>query len=196
MKKWTVVIMALVLLTVIGLASAAVPSISIGDITQGGGLTSSTGAALEDNFILDPTEASVAIQTVIKQMFDFVNGTSPAQPPAKYFTEEVLQLIKAKLPVTIPADDLVVNEIVPLYIANYDAAYGDVTKEFFFAVEYDAGKAVVVLLGLIDAAGNIEWIVVDAVAIEDGGLAVTFPQDVLLQMEKAADIMMVIFCKQ
>jgi len=192
MKKWTAMIVTLVLLAVIGLASATVPSISTGDTTQGGGSTASTGVAIEEGFVLEPTDTPETIQNEIQQMFDFVNGTDPQQPAAQYFSDEVQQMIAEKLPETVAADNLVVNEIVPLVMANYDSAYGDVTTEFTFATEYVEGETVVVLLGLIDVDGNIEWVAVDAVAVEGGGLAVTFPQDVLLQMEQATDIMMVV----
>ena len=194
MKKWTAMIVALILLVTLSAASAGVPSISTGDTTrQGGKATASTGVEIPDGFVLEPKDAGDVVQNEIKDMFNFVNATSPAQSLVGYFSDEVQQMIMAKLPDTVALNSLQANEITELYIQNYDTAYGDVTKEFTFATQYAIDQAVVVLIGLVDAAGDIVWVAVDAVAIEGGGLAITFPQEVLLQMEQAAEIMMVVF---
>ena len=192
MKKWTAMIAALILLVTLSAASAGVPSISTGDTTQGGKATTSTGEEIPDGFVLEPKDAGDVVQNEIKDMFNFVNATSPAQSLVGFFTDEVQQMIMAKLPDTVALNSLQANEITELYIKNYDTAYGDVTKEFTFATQYAADQAVVVLIGLVDAAGDIVWVAVDAVAIEGGGLAITFPQEVLLQMEQAAELMMVV----
>jgi hypothetical protein len=185
----------MLLLTVVG-ANAAVPSISTSDTTQTESTTASTGATVSDDFKIFIVETPESTQQVISNLYDFVNATEQTQPPARYFSEETQQMIQEKLLDNASLDSLAVNEIVSLKVENYDTAYGDVTVEFSFATEYEIGKAVVVLLGLTDAAGNIEWIAVDAVAVEGGGLSAIFPQDVLLKMEQSSAVTMVVFNEQ
>ena len=193
MKKLTALFLCMGILFIMSAAGAAVPSISTSDTTQVVSITPSSDAVSHENFAIFPTEPKDPMKEAIKEMYDFVNVTSPSQALAGFFLPEDQAKLAEKIPAALTPDMLDVNEMTPLGIVNYDVEYGDVDVRFSFATEYEAGKAVVALLGLMDAQENFQWIALDAVAADDGDIVVKFTQEACLKMETAVEMVLIIF---
>lgn len=184
---------ALVLVMVLAAANAGVPSISTNDTTQIKDMKASASETIDQGFILNVVEPPKVVQNEIQSFYQYVNNETGTKAPIGYFPEAVQQAVQEKLPEDIAEDTLQVNEMISLQTYNYDTKYGDVTVEIAFATVYQEGSTVVVLVGLSDADGNIEYVVVDAYVTPSGSLMVVFPQELLLRMEKAAAIPLVVF---
>ena len=97
----------------------------------------------------------------------------------------------AKLPEKITAADLEINEFVTLEEKAYTKSYGAVKTSFSFTTVYKPTQTLIALVGVytgeVDENGEfiVEWIVLDAVANEDGSVEVIFPEEVMLQIQSA-----------
>ncbi len=196
MKKLTAIFLCIGILFIVSAAGAAVPSISTFDSTQVVSITSSADEINDTNFAIFPVEPKDPMKEEIKKMYDFVTAETPLKALAGYFTQEDQDKIAEKIPESLTPDMLDANEITPLAIVNYDVVYEDVYVEFSFATKYEAGKAVVGFLGLMDSQGNIQWVALNATVADGGGVICEFTEEICLQMEKAVEMVLIIFSEQ
>jgi len=103
----------------------------------------------------------------------------------------VTESVSTSLPEKITAADLEINEFVTLEEKAYTKSYGAVKTSFSFTTVYKPTQTLIALVGVytgeVDENGEfiVEWIVLDAVANEDGSVEVIFPEDVMLQIQNA-----------
>lgn len=126
-------------------------------------------------------ETLAAIEEVVKA------GT----PVIEYFPEETQEDVKAVLPAEVKAEELELNELVGLSVKGFE----EVAKEadeiriaIAFTTKYDPDQKVFPLIGLVDANGNVTWILVEGEVQADGSILLTIPADVLEQMGNAASV--------
>lgn len=81
----------------------------------------------------------------------------------------------------LDAQTLNVNELMPLAVSNYDPSYGNVTLSFQFKTPYAQDEAVLVLIGIQNAATEaIEWTAFEGVGTgEEGAVQVAFTPEIL-----------------
>ena len=107
--------------------------------------------------------ATEAAKNVVEVMHQFVANLE------EYFKStgnaSVVDDIKA-----ITGKSFDINEVSPFVVENYDESKGDIEFTMEFPTEYKAGAKVAVLIGVIDAKGNIEWNVVEGDVQQNGGI--------------------------
>lgn len=201
MKKFVSIIIALVLVLSVS-ASASVVSKTSTDTTQVETVESMTeGVVIEEGFAVVVTPDAVEVVEEIKSMFVFVNEEK--QAPVNYFPEETKEQIKtvlaAKLELAPEADlsevinleEMEINEFVTFQTVEYKEEYGDVKVNFTFVTEYAQEQNLVALVSLfngeVDEEGKqiVEWLVLEAEALEDGTVAVVIPQAEMLKIQSA-----------
>lgn len=189
MKKWTSILITVLLILSITTAFAAVPSKTTTNASTVTTVVSASGVELADDFkVAVAVEESAPVVNEISKIFTFV---SSGNAPVDYFPAEVKEEIVAKLPETIVSADVEINEFVSIDQTAYTEAYGDVKVSFSFTTSYTPKQALVALVGIftgeVDENGEpiVEWIVLDAIANEDGSVEVTFTQEAMLKMQAA-----------
>lgn len=174
MKKFLSVLMALVLVLTAAAALADVPSKTTSDLSPVTGVET-TGAASSD-FSVTTTEDAAVVTEEVAALYAFVNNETAPAAPIAYFPAEVQADVAAALPEGTDLNTLQLNDFITLQATNYTEEIGDVVVKVDFVTEYKVGQQMVGLLGLYDAEGNVEWVVVKAEVKEDGAVAVTIPQ--------------------
>lgn len=170
-------------------AFAAVPSKTTTNATVVTTIVSTTGVEIAETFSVAVAEDAEPVAKEIEKIYTFV--TTNEAPVIEYFPEEVKTEIIAKLPETIAAEEVEINEFVTIEQMEYTEEYGDVQVTFSFTTVYAPEQNLVALVGLfsgeVDENGEpvVEWIVLDAVATEDGSVEITFTQDAMLKMQAA-----------
>lgn len=86
-----------------------------------------------------------------------------------------------------------VDEFMPLAVSGVETiGDADVNVGFNLATKYEMGESVVVLIGVVnDLTGEVEWVALEGVGTEDGGIVVTFPAAVLAAIENGTAMMAV-----
>lgn len=188
MKKFLalVTLLCMVLTSTAALASS-VPSKTADDLTQVEVGTTETGVVPETSFAVAVTEPTEKITAEVTAMQEFV---AEAKPVVEFFPAETQEAIAAVLPETVKAEEVVVYELAPVAVSNYDEAYGDVTVDFAFATVFPEDSEVIVLLGLPGAEDAIEWIVKTG-TVSEGKVSVVFTQEELAVMN-VEDALMVV----
>lgn len=126
-------------------------------------------------------ETLTAIEEVVKA----------GKPVIEFFPEETQQEVAAALPADVKAEDLELNELVGLSVAGFEAVAKEADEiriAIAFTTKYDPAQKVFPLVGLVDAAGNVTWILVEGEVQADGSVLLTIPADVLEQMGNAASV--------
>ena len=92
------------------------------------------------------------------------------------------------------AENVTVNEFVPVVVDNYNAELGNVKVSFKFSTPYEAGKKVVVLVGIVDPlTGEVEWVALEGEGTGvDGAIAVEFTPEVLEAIQNGTAMMAVV----
>jgi len=190
MKKWTSILVTVLLVLSMTTAFAAVPSKTTTNTAAVTTITSVSGAELAETFKVTVAEADD--EDVVKEIQKIYTFVSDGNAPVEYFPVEVKEQIVAKLPETIVAADVEINEFVTIDQTDYEESYGDVKASFRFTTVYAPEQSLVAVVGIFtgEVAENgepiVEWIVLDAVANEDGTVEVTFTADAMLKIQNAA----------
>lgn len=190
MKKWMSILVAALLVLSMTTAFAAVPSKTTSNATTVTAVVTTTGVAVAEDFKVEVVvEESAPVVQEITKIATFVAENSA--PVVEYFPVEVKEQIVAKLPETVVTEEVEINEFVTIDQTAYTETYGDVKTSFSFTTVYAPEQTLVALVGIftgeVDENGEpiIEWIVLDAIANEDGTVEVTFTQDAMLKMQSA-----------
>ena len=144
-----------------------------------------TSAATEDEIDLtvELVDRDEMKQQVIDEIENFGKKLSEGSKAVECFAPEIQEKIAEKIPET---DDLEINEIAPLFAANYDEAYGDVYVVIKFITEYAPEQELVAAVGTYaDAESEAEWYILDAEALEDGTVKVLFTAECLKAVQAA-----------
>jgi hypothetical protein len=91
-----------------------------------------------------------------------------------------------------------VFEFMPLVVANYDAAYGDLTMNFKFKTPYAKDEKVLVLIGIPNAeTGEMEWTSFEGVVTgEEGAVQVQFTSEILLAIQNSNALLAVVSAEE
>lgn len=189
MKKFLALVTLICMVLAASVAFAAFPSKTADDLTQIGVVETTTGVAIDPSFTIAVTDPTEAITAQVDSMRAVVEAE---QPLLTYFPEEVQQQVVAVMPADFDVNAAVAYELVPVTVANYDEAYGDVAAEFTFATAFPEGTQVVVLLGMpnAEAENGMDWIVKQG-TVAKGVVRLQFAQEELVRMQ-ADDALMVI----
>ena len=188
MKKFLALMTIVCMVLTASVAFAAFPSKTAEDLTQVGTVESTTGVEVDPTFAIVVAEPTEEINAEVEAMRELVEAE---QPLLTYFPEEVQQEVVAAMPETFDANTAVAYEVVTVAAANYDETYGDVAAEFTFATEFAEETKVVVLIGLPNAEGGMDWVVKSGVVV-NGAVRIEFTKDelVLMQSENALMVIM------
>lgn len=197
MKKWLTMLMAMLMMLTVVSAYAAVPSKTTADMTQTQDVTSASGAELPDTVVVEVVKNDEKVEAEIAELYTFVNNPAASKAPIEYFPVEVQMNVQEHLTAMgVPEDydikQMEINEFVAIDEFGYEEQYGDIVARFSFATKYAKGTKLVGLLGIygneMDANGNylVEWMVVEAEALEDGSVALVLPQELMLRIQAAS----------
>lgn len=172
-------ILSCLLALVVALASLSVacaefvPSINSSNVVNVSTVVSASGAVLPADFgvaVAPQSETTIALATEIAEF-------AKSAPVADYFGEEVMASVATMIPAIVNTSALKVDELLPMVVSNYDAAYGDVILTLSAAAVYSENDVVVVLAGVV-IDGVLTWIPLEA-SVTGGAVNVVFTQEVL-----------------
>ena len=119
---------------------------------------------------------------------DFSRATDNAGNQPESLTDMLLTGEKAN-------DTLTASEIIPVVAENFSTAAMSESVEITYEIptdtKYVAGEKVAVMVGIVDANGNIQWIVLDGVTTANG-VKVAFPGDIIAKMQDNGVVMSVV----
>ena len=162
MKKLIcLVLAALLCVGAVAMAESSVPSKTTGDFSQIGESNSSTGAAIKDDFKIEPVkndkisdEQKAACDKQIAEMTAAVNATGSVVSYFSGLTDTNGESVD--LVAVLNTDKPKVKEVVPMTMENYDPAYGDVSVSQSFATQYYENEPVVLVVTYIDPETGLE----------------------------------------
>lgn len=197
MKKWLTMLTAMMMVLTVATASAAVPSKTTADVTQTQEVTSASGEALPSTMTVEVVKGDEKVEKEIEKLYTFVNDPTGSKAPIEYFPAEVQtqvqeQLVTMGLTENYDVKQMQINEFVAIKEIGYEQQYGDIVTTFSFATKYVKGTKLVGLLGIysdkMDENGNylVEWVVVEAEALEDGSVAFVLPQEQMARIQAAS----------
>lgn len=182
MKKLIcLVLAALLCVGAVAMAETSVPSKTTGDMATATGVKTESGAASNVTIALGAGSAEAQ-----KAAEDEVAKLAASKSADDYFGVSVSSLLGT--------ENVNVHEFMSFSVDNYDEAEGAVTANFCLSTPYKANERVVVMVGVRNAKGEIEWIPVEGVGTGvNGEIAVTFPAEVLAAIQASgADPMMAV----
>ena len=144
-----------------------------------------------ENLVVAVVE-SEAVDEAVEEIKKMV---AEEKPVIEYFPEETQEEVKAVLPETVKAEDLELNEFVGMAVDNFEQVVeeaDEVRVIIAFTTKYDPEQEVFPLIGLVDEAGNVTWVLIEAEVQEDGSLMLIIPTDVLEKMGNAASVQVAI----
>ncbi len=189
MKKWFTLMIAALLICTMTAAYATVPSKSTTNATVINTVVSTTGVEIAETFSLTVTEDKEPVVNEIQKIYSFV--TENNAPVIEYFPVEVKEQIVSKLPENIVPEEVEINEFITIETIEYVEEYDDIEVSFALTTLYTPEQSLIALVGIfngeVDENGEavVEWIVLDAIANEDGTVVITFTQDALIKMQTA-----------
>ena len=151
MKK-SVLCILLVLAMLSGMtvfAESAVKSVTASEIIV------PSGAVVTEPIVvyLPPIEEETLEMEVFEEIVAFVQ--EQAAPVVEYFPEETIAAVVEKLPETIQAENLTMDEFFPVREIGYEEHYGEVEAVFEFAVRYKDEDVVIALVGVPAEAEDV-----------------------------------------
>ena len=200
MKRMLCAFVAITLLFAAATASAAVVSKTTTDNTTVNNIVSVDNTVIEETFVVEIAQDEEEVVQEITNLYTFVVAEQKA--PVEYFPVEVQEKVAEILPEEVKAETLECTEFVTVRELGYKETYGDVVVNFSFTTQYKAQQKVVVLMGFytgeVDEAGNpiVEWMPIEATALEDGTLDVTMTQEMLVKFGEAKTVAMAVLSEQ
>lgn len=145
------------------------PSASTDSVNQATTTTAGVTASI------DTTKADAKAQTAQKAE---VEKLAAAESPKAYFgTVKDADGKEVDLEALLGTKDLKVLEMQPLVISGYDKATGELPIVLTFATPYEKGAKVVVMIGFVTDNG-VEWIAVEGVGTDKGGIEFKLPAEI------------------
>lgn len=147
--------------------------------------------AVEEVAAEELTVAVVESEEVNKAVEAVEELVKAGTPVVEYFPAETQEEVKAALPEAVKAEELELNEFVGLTVEGFEKAAeeaDEVRLVIAFTTKYDPEQKVFPLIGLVDANGNVTWVLVEAEVQADGSVMLIIPADVLEQMGNAASV--------
>lgn len=140
----------------------------------------------------DLNVALVKTEAVDDTINDLKKLADEGAAPITYFPkEEVQDKVAEKLPAGVAAKDLEVKEVVGLSVEGVESLEGKVdavAMAVSFTTPYNPSQTVFPVIGLVDAEGNVDWVLVEGTVQEDGSILLTIPAELLAKMAKAASV--------
>ena len=193
MKKRVFAVLVCVMLCM-SVSALAVPESTTQDAASVTDVETSTGVAVDGNFVIEITGEQAYATTELGVLAAFLQKNEVA--PAEYFaqSEEVREEIIDLVPEDFDIDTLSLYEFAPLSSANYASDYGNVIATMTFATKYQPEQTLVAMVGIVtgvDEDGNqiVEWTALKAEAIanesdpEQGYVQVYIPQALQLEIQ-------------
>ena len=155
--------------------SAAVPSITMGELVNMSGETTQTEDSTEGLIVyLANFETTAEEQKVLDEIAAHVEE----KPVAEFFGEETMTAAAAVLPEETDVSALHMDEFFALKVDGYKDEHGDVETVFAFYTEYPAEAKLVGMVGILAEDGTVTWIPV-AAEVVDGKVKVVLTQEVM-----------------
>lgn len=176
MKKIVCAMLAALMALSCALALAeAVPSKTVTDIT--------TVTSWTEN---DPDKAVIIVVEPSEKVKEYIDGAveaidSGAKKPVELFTEETRAAIAE---VVSDPDSLEINEMIPIDVINYTLEDGYVTAIFTTITPYSPEQTLVGVISFLNG-DEVQEMVLEAKANEDGTVTVKFPVEVMAEFLKA-----------
>ena len=193
MKKRVFAVLVCVMLCM-SVSALAVPESTTQDAASVTDVETSTGVAVDGNFVIEITGEQAYATTELGVLAAFLQKNEVA--PAEYFaqSEEVREEIIDLVPEDFDIDTLSLYEFAPLSSANYASDYGNVIATMTFATKYQPEQTLVAMVGIVtgvDEDGNqiVEWTALKAEAVENeedpemGYVRIYFPQELVPEIE-------------
>lgn len=199
MKKMAFALAVALMTLAMSTAFAATPSKTTTDVTQVKEVVTvnedgTTTAA--EGWNLAVAEDSDEVTNEIANIYAHV--VTAGNSAVSYFPAATQEALAEVVGEDVDLKTLTMNEFVTLELTGYENITDDAKVTFTFTTKYEAGKKVPVVVGLYngqrDANGQyiVEWVVLDAEALENGDLSVVFPADVLAQINDAVAVSMAV----
>ena len=133
-------------------------------------------------------KSETANNTVITVDFSKTNTDNTTGKQPESLSEMLLTGEKAN-------DTLTASEIIPVVAENFSTVAMnesvEITYEISTDTKYVAGEKVAVMVGIVDANGNIQWSVLDGTTTANG-VEVALPGDIIAQMQGDGIVMSVV----
>lgn len=172
MKKFVSMILALALVLTSCVAFAATPSFGGGNLTEAKGFVV---YIVDENELPDWFSAKAEAVAATENVLDCFDDATKAGVVGAFDT----------------ADDLTVYELNGVACAGYEESMGDVAVEILFPTVFTADQQVAVVLGFNNGE-TMDWAVLDASALENGDVEMTFTADMLTRMMSEVGMLLVI----
>lgn len=194
MRKLFCLLLVLVCIGSAALA-ATVPSKTTADLNTTTKITTESGETV-DSLVIIPIADAGESKAAYAQKLAVCNGelkklaevVAQTNSIEGYFGE-----VKNAAGETVSLADKSVDEFMPLLVSGVETiGEANVKVGFRFATTYAVDEAVVVLIGVVNAeTGAVEWIALEGVGTEDGGIEVVFTAELLAAIQ-SGDAMMAI----
>lgn len=194
MKKFlSMMLVAVLLISVAAFAQASSPSRSASDLTSVRPSTSTSSTAA-DTTAPEVTIATVAATPEFTAVLDDIQAfiSTGDGPVVNFFGDDVKAKLAALLPAGFDLESLTVTELVPMSLAGAATADGELKVEMEFATEFKPGDVVVPIAGVFGSDGEVTWIPLEGNVVTRGGKAVvevTFPPEALAAIGDGSFVM-------
>lgn len=191
MKKLFCLILVLICIGTAAMAES-VPSKSTADLVETVAVTTETGVAAPD-LVIAPVVDAVEYQQKVEICQNEIQKLAESASVEEYFGEvKDSEGNAVSVKEVLEAQNLTVNEFMPLVVNNYDASYGKVKVNFKLSTPYTWNEKVVVLVGIVNpVTGLVEWTMFDGIGTIDGNLEVEFTPEILAAVQ-SSDAMMAV----
>ena len=194
MKKLFCLILVLVCIGSAALA-ATVPSKTTADLTTTTEVTTATGEAI-DTLVVTPVadteEARVQYEQKLavcnEELTKLATIVEQTNSVEEYFGDVTNTQGEA-----VSLENKSIDEFRPLVVEGVETI-GDANVKvgFNLATVYEKDQVVVVLIGLVDPlTGEVNWVALEGVGTEDGGIVVEFTAELLMAVQTGDAIMAV-----
>lgn len=193
MKKCVALFLSLMCM----LSLLAIPAMAAGapSSTTGGMNQAETPADTDTVVSIDAAQASAESKAAQKSE---IEKLAAAESPSAYFAAATDPDGKTvDLAALLGTEDVKVNELQPITIADYKKESGDLTVTLTFATAYTKGEPVVIMIGFVTDNG-VEWIALegvgtDSAAVEQaGGILVTIPAEIAERIQNEVALVAVV----
>ena len=203
MKKFTCLVIALMLCLTATAFAESVPSRMTGDMTSIE--VTAENMPADSGFFIQPVPTDDPVyQEKINVCTTEVEKLAGSSSVERYFGEirdnegNIVSLKDA-----LGADTLNVFEFCPLIAGEYEEAYGKVTAKMLFSTPYEKAEKVIVMIGLVtvDANGNqsIQWTAYEGIGLGAvgategmGGIQVELDSEIVKAIEEGIALLAVV----
>lgn len=191
MKKLFCLILVLICFGTAAMAES-VPSKSTADMVETVEITTEAGVAAPD-LVIAPVVDAVVYQQKVEICQNEIKKLAESATVEEYFGEvKDSEGNAVSIKEVLEAQNLTVNEFMPVIVDNYDESYGKVTVNFKLSTPYNWNEKVVVLIGIVnEETEEVEWTMFDGIGTMEGNLAVEFTPEILAAIQESDALMAV-----